>query len=54
MNARLNRRRFVQASSGLFISFSFGDPLVALAQGATGAGSVAPPDAATLYAWLAI
>ena len=52
--ASLDRRNFVKASGGLLIAFSFVDTLGAMAQTATGNGSVAPPDAARLYAWIAI
>ncbi len=55
--AALDRRHFMKASGGLVIAFSLVDPLVAMAQTAAGGAgnvSVAPPDAARLYAWIAI
>ncbi|MEO8858341.1 MAG: molybdopterin cofactor-binding domain-containing protein, partial [Burkholderiaceae bacterium] len=51
------RRHFMKASGGLLIAFSLVDPRMALAQtsaATAGKGSVAPPDAARLYAWIAI
>ncbi|MBX6741322.1 MAG: xanthine dehydrogenase family protein molybdopterin-binding subunit [Acetobacteraceae bacterium] len=51
----LSRRGFLQASGGLVIAFSLIDPKGASAA-ATGVaqGSVAPPPAGKLYAWLAV
>ena len=52
--ASLDRRNFMKASGGLLIAFSFVDPLSVMAKTATADVSVAPPDAARLYAWIAI
>jgi nicotinate dehydrogenase subunit B len=54
-SARLGRRGFLRASGGLVIAFSlFGPADIARAATNTTSGSVAPPPAGRLYAWLAV
>jgi nicotinate dehydrogenase subunit B len=51
---QINRRGFLQASSGLVVAFSlFGPTQIAVAAPAAGS-TVAPPPAGKLYAWLAV
>ena len=49
----LSRRRFLQASGGLVITFSLFGPKPALARDAAQT-SLTPPPAGKLYAWLAV
>src|SRR5579875_4092660 len=53
-SARLGRRGFLQASGGLVIAFSLVGPKDVMAATGVAAGSVKPPPADRLYAWLAV